>query len=309
MKPWTTGVRRGAPRSALFGVVVQFETKATRHIWKLLRAHSARIDPNCIEAAKYFPNAEFIAGRSQEKLPGALRTIEERGLKLEFVLIDGDHGEDGVRGDIDCILKYKPKTPCYILMHDSFNPFCREGMLSAAWEQCPYVHKVDIDFIPGKFYPPGETFQGKPIGDEMWSGMGLAMMRPETRVGPLKIFAGSQHLFNLSLRHSVHHRVVLAKHWLGPELYQRLKRTLGPRRILPDRAIDHRTPRPDTGPLTVTCTRVARAAANYLGDARYLAVTTATVSPMRTHKWDITAAELFQNHRSHTDYQLPPQRE
>ena len=61
--------------------------------------------------------------------------------------------------------------------------------------------------------------------------MGLAMMRPETRVGPLKIFAGSQHLFNLSLRHSVHHRVVLAKHWLGPELYQRLKRTLGPRRF------------------------------------------------------------------------------
>ena len=158
MKPWTTGVRRGAPRSALFGVVVQFETKATRHIWKLLRAHSARIDPNCIEAAKYFPNAEFIAGRSQEKLPGALRTIEERGLKLEFVLIDGDHGEDGVRGDIDCILKYKPKTPCYILMHDSFNPFCREGMLSAAsWEQCPYVHGAI-----SPLHSPGQIFLTPP---------------------------------------------------------------------------------------------------------------------------------------------------
>jgi len=27
------------------------------------------------------------------------------------------------------------------------------------------------------------------------------------------------------------------------------------------------------------------------------------------HKLGITAAELLQNHRSHTDYQLPPQRE
>lgn len=189
------------------------------------------IDPNCINGASRFPNAEFIAGDSHRSLPDVLRTIEDRGLKLEFVLIDGEHAEDGVRGDIERILRYRPTAPCYILMHDSFNPFCREGMLSAAWDRCPYVHSVDIDFVPGKLYPPGETCYGMQVGGQMWGGLGLAVMRPEPRVGPLKILAGSQHLFEIALRHSVHRRVVLAKRLLGPEIYRRMKQTLGQRRF------------------------------------------------------------------------------
>jgi hypothetical protein len=189
------------------------------------------MDPDCQKAAQPFPNAEFIVGSSQEKLPGVLRTIEEQHLSLEFVLVDGDHSEDGVRGDIECLLKYKPKRPCYILMHDSFNPFCREGMASAPWEQCPYVNRVDFDFVPGKLHPPGDTHYSHPVSDEMWGGLGLAVLRPEERVGPLEIFAGSGYLHTLALRHSAHRPVLLAKHWFGPRHYQGLKRALGPRRM------------------------------------------------------------------------------
>jgi len=194
------------------------------------RVFTLDLAPECSAAASHFPNAEFIAGPSRETLPGVLRSIADQQLVLEFVLIDGDHSEEGVRGDIECILRYKPVKPCYILMHDSFNPFCREGMLSAAWEQSPHVHTVDVDFVPGKLHPPGETYQGQPHGGQMWGGMGLAVMRPEARVGPLKMLAGSDYLYKLALRHSVHHRFVLAKHWLGPKRYQSIKRILGPRR-------------------------------------------------------------------------------
>jgi hypothetical protein len=186
---------------------------------------------DCIAAASHFPNAEFIAGPSPETLPGVLRTIAEQQLALEFVLVDGDHSEEGVRRDIECILKYKPVKPCYILMHDSFNPFCREGIISAAWEKSPHVHSVDVDFITGKLHPPGETYNGMHVDAQMWGGFGLAVMRPEERVGPLKMLASSGYLYDHALRRSAHHRVLLAKHLLGTKGYQNIRRFLGERRF------------------------------------------------------------------------------
>jgi len=185
------------------------------------------LDPKCQEAAGCFPNVELVVGLSQETLPGVIRKIEQQDLSLEFVLIDGDHSEDGVRGDIECLLNYKPKRPCYILMHDSFNPFCREGMASAAWESSPYVQSVDLDFIQGRLYPPGGTFQGMDVGAQMWQGLGLAVMRPEERVGPLMILGVDDHMYTLAFRHSAHRLLLRATHWLGPANYQKLRRVLG----------------------------------------------------------------------------------
>jgi hypothetical protein len=188
------------------------------------------VDPSCRESVRHFPNAELIVGDSRETLPRVLREIAERQLSLEFVLIDGDHSEAGVRGDIECLLDYRPIKPCYILMHDSFNPECRAGMATAAWERSHYVHRVDLDFIPGKIYHPDEQVYGTPVGHEMWHGLGLAVLRPEERVGPVQLIAGSYHHYAVAYRHSAHRLVLLARRWLGPKVYEGLKRGLGYRR-------------------------------------------------------------------------------
>jgi hypothetical protein len=147
------------------------------------------IDPGCQAAVRPHSNVELVVGDSHETLPGVLKEIGERQLSLEFVLVDGEHSAEGVRGDIERLLEYRPTRPCYILMHDSFNPFCRDGMATAPWERSPYVHRVDLDFIPGKIYHPDENGWGTPNGHEMWCGLGLAVLRPEERVGPLTVLA------------------------------------------------------------------------------------------------------------------------
>jgi hypothetical protein len=115
-------------------------------------------------------------------------------------------------------------------MHDSFNPLCREGMATAAWDSSPYVHKVELDFVPGKLYHPDEDIFGSPAGNEMWTGLGLAVLRPEPRVGPVKILAGANHLYTMAYRHSAHRVLSMAKRWLGPGRYRALSRALGHRR-------------------------------------------------------------------------------
>ena len=170
------------------------------------------IDPSCVESVRPFSNVELFVGDSKETLPGVLKEIEKRQLSLEFVLIDGDHSEDGVRNDINILMAYRPKKPVYILMHDSFYPYCREGMITANWEGSPYVHKVDLDFIPGRISGPNEGTR-----HQMWGGLGLAVMRPEERVGPIEFIAGSNHLYDVTFKNSAHRLHFRAKKWLGEE--------------------------------------------------------------------------------------------
>jgi hypothetical protein len=193
----------------------------SRHVFTL------DIDPSCEASVRGLANVELLIGDSKETLPGVLEQIAERGLSLEFVLIDGDHSQAGVRGDIEPLLDLRPTRPCYILMHDSFNPACRQGMATALWARSPYVHKVDLDFIPGKIFHPDEDVYGNPAGREMWFGLGLAVLRPERREGPIKFLAGSNYQYALAYRKSVHRRLMLANRWLGPRLYQGLKAALG----------------------------------------------------------------------------------
>jgi cephalosporin hydroxylase len=187
------------------------------------RVFTLDIDPKCTEAVSHFSNAELTIGDSKETLPGVLKEIEKRQLSLEFVLVDGEHSESGVRDDIEVLLDYHPKKkPCYILMHDSFYPYCREGMRTANWERNPYVHKVDLDFVPGRISDPGEG-----TSRQMWGGLGLAVMRPEERVGPIQFLASSDHLYNVVFRKSAHRFHFQAKKWLGTERYAGLKKALG----------------------------------------------------------------------------------
>lgn len=148
------------------------------------------IDPTSRERfGQRFPNVEFITGRSQDTLPPLLNRLATENAPLEFVLIDGDHSRNGVRDDIENLLRYKPVKPLFVVMHDSFNPDCRQGMLDAKWAASPYVHSVELDFVPGRL----SLFADKSL--QMWCGFALALMLPIGRSAALEIHANDDLLF------------------------------------------------------------------------------------------------------------------
>jgi hypothetical protein len=144
---------------------------------------------------------EFLTGDSTQILPSLLAKMEEKNESLGFVLIDGDHSTEGVRSDINAVLRYKPIRPLYIVFHDSFHPQCREGILGASWQQCPYIHYVEVDYIPGVYHY--EAFDTAPPRS-MYGGLSLALMLPEKRTGELIIHQSQKGLFDTVFRHSCH---------------------------------------------------------------------------------------------------------
>src|SRR5262249_36395803 len=121
-----------------------------RHAEKI---YSVDIDPAIEERlGGRFPGVEFSAGDSRAILPPLLEGIAARGEELGFVLIDGDHSTEGVRSDINAVLRYRPVRPVYVVFHDSFHPPCRQGILAADWAACEHVHSVEVDFVPGVYH-------------------------------------------------------------------------------------------------------------------------------------------------------------
>jgi hypothetical protein len=164
--------------------------------------HSIDIDPYVKDRlGPRFPNVAFHTGNSDEVLPALLQRLHEQGSDLGFVLIDGDHSTEGVKSDINHVLKYRPRRPVYVLFHDSFNPDCRQGILEADWQQCPHVHFVEIDFVPGEFFAKAvDTAQA----GSMWGGFALAILLPEKRTGSLSINQSRRGLFEAAYARSCH---------------------------------------------------------------------------------------------------------
>jgi hypothetical protein len=147
------------------------------------------------------PNVEFLTGDSRQLLPALLSRIMKRGEELGFVLIDGDHSTEGVRCDINNVLRYTPVRPVFIVFHDSFNPDCRKGILTADWPTCDYVHYIEVDFVPGVYH--FEPFDTAPPRS-MFGGLAVALMRPERRVGPLSVHQCQKGLFETVFISSSH---------------------------------------------------------------------------------------------------------
>ena len=139
--------------------------------------------------------------RTQLHAPTLLARLETDRAPLGFVLIDGDHSTEGVRADINAVLRFKPNRPIFVVFHDSFNPECRSGILTADWHGCPYVHYVEIDFIPGVFH--FESFDTAPARS-MYGGLALALMLPEKRNFDLQIHESQRGLFETVFKNSCH---------------------------------------------------------------------------------------------------------
>jgi len=153
---------------------------------------SIDIDPTVSEKFGFFKNVTFLTGFSNVSLPLLLKSLDYEQVPVDFILVDGDHSAEGVKKDLNLVLSYIPKKPLFIMMHDSFNPECRRGMLEADWNKCPYVQWVDLDFVPGRIIENGSTSDG-----EMWGGLALAYLTPAIKDCPLIIERSANTMYEL----------------------------------------------------------------------------------------------------------------
>ncbi len=184
-----------------YAVEIGTETGATLAIIARHAEHavSIDIDPKVkAELSPAFSNVEFITGSSHDVLPVLLQKLAAENSNPDFVFVDGDHSAEGVRKDIEFILSVRPTRPMTVLMHDSFNPGCRHGIVTAPWGQNPYCHFVDVDFSPGVLHPD-EAVKG-----QRWGGLGYALFLPEKRQHPLEVKTTHRPLFEAAYRQSVY---------------------------------------------------------------------------------------------------------
>lgn len=114
----------------------------------------------------------------------AIKRIEEQKLKFDLAIIDADHSRKGVALDILGLLKCSR----VIVMHDSFNPSCRRGMLQILENQ--NSHAYNLDFISSSVKYDG-----------LWGGLGV-VWRSEKPVQQ-KQFLKEKSLYNIAYLQSL----------------------------------------------------------------------------------------------------------
>ena len=159
------------------------------------RVYSLDFDPTVPKRLEgLFPNVEYLTGPTDQTLPPLVDRLQAEGVELSFALVDGDHTSEGVRKDIDNLLRYRPTVPFYIIMHDSFNPECRDGLRRAGWAASPYVHAVELDFVAG-------CVNTAPVAvGELWGGLALGVLLPEPRKGRFEIVGRSALTYEASVQ-------------------------------------------------------------------------------------------------------------
>jgi len=188
--------RRSLEIGTYKGGSLQVLARYSRHV------DSIDIDPSIPNALGHlFRNVTFHTGRSDEILPSVLRSANEAKDPIGFILIDGDHSTEGVCRDVNAVLSVKPTCNLIVLMHDAFNPACRAGIVSANWQLCPYVHEIEIDFIPGVYH---QQAYDTAAARTMWGGFACALLQPRPRQGDLVISQRQRGLFEAVLKQSSH---------------------------------------------------------------------------------------------------------
>lgn len=163
------------------------------------KVYAIDIDEEAINRLKdKFNNVEFLVGDSKIILPKLLTQLEKENQSVEFALIDGDHSEEGVKADIANLIKYIPPKSLNILLHDSFNPDCREGMKAIDYKKYKHVHYVELDYISGTFEPDGQKH-------EMWGGLAHIVLLKEIRTNELNIHQSQKKLFKITYFYSKHY--------------------------------------------------------------------------------------------------------
>ncbi len=158
-----------------------------------------------------FPNVEFRSGDSRTVLPRLVEELNASRRAVQFVLIDGDHSADGVRRDIESVLKLSVRERLVILMHDGFNPECRRGMKEAKWHDDRHVHYVELDFTVGNFHAKAHD-TAEP--GSMWGGFACAVLEPHERTHELVIQERQRAVFDSVYPLSAYAKHVEHPNWL-----------------------------------------------------------------------------------------------
>lgn len=93
---------------------------------------------------------------------------------------------DAVLQDINNVLLYQPKNEVLLLIHDSWYEPSREAINSANWNDSPYVHFVEKDFVAGDLF-----------GDMLIGGLSLARLLPVERQGDVQINQNHDHMYRM----------------------------------------------------------------------------------------------------------------
>jgi hypothetical protein len=163
---------------------------------------SVDIDPEVPgRLAGIFPNVEFVTGDSDLVLPSLIEKLNRERRGVGFVLIDGDHTHDGVRRDVEHVLQLNVTEPLALLIHDSFNPAVRSGILDVDWPSYPHVHEFEVDFSGGVFFE--KAFDTAPART-MWGGLACALLLPAKRERALPFSQSQSFAFGLLYAESAH---------------------------------------------------------------------------------------------------------
>ena len=108
----------------------------------------------------------------------AIKRIKEENMSFDLAIVDADHSRLSVYKDVQGILPHAK----VLLMHDSFNPKCRKGMLDALKHQ--QTHAYLIDFIPATLKHDG-----------LWGGFAIAWQ--SDKPGPVREFKGELSSFSV----------------------------------------------------------------------------------------------------------------
>ena len=154
------------------------------------RVWALDVDPEVPHRFRVPSNVDLRIGDPTSVLANMLDELDAADESLDFVFIDADHSAEGIRRDIETLIQRPrpPREPMFVLMHDSANPECRRGISSAGWAACPYVHHVELDFVPGQIVEYAAVWDGR---IEVWGGFALAYLSPEARSGDLTVSAAS----------------------------------------------------------------------------------------------------------------------
>jgi hypothetical protein len=147
------------------------------------------------EASKNHTNVEPWRCTTGE----AITKIKLNNLKFDLAIIDADHSKKAVANDVSGIIPHAE----FILMHDSFNPACRRGMLDALKSQSS--HAFFLDFMPSILKEDG-----------LWGGFAIAWKSENP--GPKKEFLGEKSPYSLVWLQSIFHlksMILQLKHFLS----------------------------------------------------------------------------------------------
>lgn len=167
-------------RAALAGLLSQLKPRRAVEIGtyeggslRLISTHSRHVYTfdldDLVLDKRRLSNVSFHQGDSKVTLPPVLARYAAGSVSVDFVLIDGDHSAEGVRGDLMNVLDSPACHRTVIVLHDTMNAGVRAGIESAGLASDPRVVYVELDFVPGY------EFRGGDFDHQRWGGLGLVV--------------------------------------------------------------------------------------------------------------------------------------